>query len=86
MRQVSGLVADLPDAPVAEIRGCLRHAWRYHGGITWPDPGVATQMAATCAGSLSRHDLDLECRPDDLRRKDLARNFRCAQERIRWKA
>jgi hypothetical protein len=39
LRQVSGLVANLPDAPVAETRGRLRHAWRYHGGITWPDPG-----------------------------------------------
>jgi len=86
LRQVSGLVADLLDAPVAETRGRLRYAWRYHGRITWPDPGIATQMAAACAGSLSRHDLDLGCRSDDLRRKDLARNFRRVQGRIRWKA
>ena len=73
LRQVTGPVADLPESPVAETRRRLRHAWRYHGGITWPDPGLATQMAAACAGSLSRHDLDLGCRSDDLRRKDLAR-------------
>jgi hypothetical protein len=74
LRQVSGLVSGLPGAPVAETRWRLSQARRYHGGITWPGPGLATQMAPA-GGGLSRHDLDLGCCPDGLRRKDLARNF-----------
>ena len=36
-------------------------------------------------GGLSRHDLYLRCRADDLGRKDSAMNFRRTRGRIRWK-